>query len=542
MGIKFFYKWLSQNYAQHITSGKIIPCNIDVLLIDMNGIFHNSAQRVFKYGNCAPKSLMRKPEKVKYTRQTMIECFKDITESVNSLVKMIKPSKALVMCVDGVAPASKINQQRQRRFRACKDSVLDETTFNPVTITPGTEFMHNLSEYIDWYIKNQMTVDPNWAKLNVIFSSEKTPGEGEHKLIDYIRKHGSDTDVYCINAMDADLVMLSLATMKPKFYLLRNEPFRDGFSFVSIGDFRKSLIEEFGKSECKPEFVICDFILICFLCGNDFLPSVPTISILENSLDMVLNIYKSMNKNLTKENCILDLHAVKEFFTIVGEHEYEMLTLKFNNRNNYFPDPSFEKYTSEQDINLQQYKNDYYIKKCPDGDITTMCAEYIKGCEWVLKYYTSTITNWTWVYNYNYSPFASDIAKIIMSPSQFEQTTPLSQFEQLLCVIPPSQSYLLPPPLDKVLTSAPFEPYCPVQFNINYDGKKYEYEGIVELPTIPLDFVKTKFSNEKDRIHVSDSKRNKTMQSNLYLKSDFTYTLCSQYGNIKRCSIETVEN
>lgn len=539
MGIKFFYKWLTQNYSQHITSGKIINQNIDVLLIDMNGIFHNSAQRVFKYGNCVQKSLLRKPVKIKYTHQTMLECFQDITESVNKLVKMIKPSKTLVMCVDGVAPASKINQQRQRRFRACKDSILDETTFNPVTITPGTDFMHRLSEYIDWYIKNQMMIDSNWANLNVVFSSEKTPGEGEHKLIDYIRKYGVDTDTYCINAMDADLVMLSLATMKPNFYLLRNDPFRDGFSFVSIGDFRKSLIEEFGKGGCKPEFVICDFILICFLCGNDFLPSIPTISILENSLDIVLNIYKNMKKNLTVGNGTIDLCALREFFTIVGEHEYEMLTLKFNNKNNYFPDPLF---ASDETVNLNQYKQDYYLKKCPDGDVNLMCIEYIKGCEWVLKYYTSTITNWTWVYNYNYSPFASDIAKTSTNINHFEKTNPLSQFEQLLCVIPPSQSYLLPPPLDKLLCSPSFEPYCPTQFNINYDGKKYEYEGIVELPTIPLDFVKDKFNAEKDKIHPSDSKRNNTLRSNMYIKSDFTYTFCSKYGNIKRCSIESIEN
>ncbi len=53
MGIKYFFKWLKTNHSESI---KCIDRHdnsqcIDVLLIDMNGIIHNSAQEVYGYGS-----------------------------------------------------------------------------------------------------------------------------------------------------------------------------------------------------------------------------------------------------------------------------------------------------------------------------------------------------------------------------------------------------------------------------------------------------------------------------------------------------------
>ncbi len=60
MGIKYFFKWLKTNHSESI---KCIDRHdnsqcIDVLLIDMNGIIHNSAQEVYGYGSFLSKGKM----------------------------------------------------------------------------------------------------------------------------------------------------------------------------------------------------------------------------------------------------------------------------------------------------------------------------------------------------------------------------------------------------------------------------------------------------------------------------------------------------
>ena len=60
MGIKHFFMWFKNHHSEHMQAmrkGDTLPkvgVQIDNLMIDMNGVFHNSAQKVYKYGIFKP--------------------------------------------------------------------------------------------------------------------------------------------------------------------------------------------------------------------------------------------------------------------------------------------------------------------------------------------------------------------------------------------------------------------------------------------------------------------------------------------------------
>lgn len=566
MGIKFFYKWLSQTYGHCFKSFKksAPPSDVcvDTFLIDMNGLFHNSAQRIFKYGNGAPRSLLARPvQKVPFNEHTQRLCFDDISNTLEQLVQLVNPRKTLVLAIDGVAPASKINQQRQRRFRSVIDTIPSQSEFTSIMITPGTKFMDKLSRYIDWYIRKRISECPRWAAIKVVFSNEKQPGEGEHKLVEYIRKYGTDEETYCINALDADLVMLSLATFKPNFFLLREELYANAYdySYVSISELRQSLEHDLHWDGCTNETLIKDFILICFLCGNDFLPHIPSISIIENGLETIINMYKT-TCNETKSHFVNDQNQIilpvfKLFLEHIGNCEHGMLIRKAMNKTAYIRDPLLEKHTfvaevqlatestSEPlqtiDVALDEYKKEYYASK-DIYNVEAASKQYIKGCQWVLEYYLSGVYDWLWVYPYNYTPFASEIASHVDSktPIQFVQSRSLSAFEQLLCVIPPKCAWLLPDPLDLLLKSSQLREFCPSNIKINLDGKKYEYEGVVELPPVDTRVISREYGKIKNRISEADLRRNVFGKMFGYTKGDVTDVFKSQFGDLHRHSID----
>ncbi|KAM0788250.1 hypothetical protein ACM66B_001401 [Microbotryomycetes sp. NB124-2] len=327
MGIPKFFRFMSERYPliSQIIQENRIP-EFDALCtyrssqrtnLDMNGIIHNCS-----HPNDSDASFRISEEDI----------FLAIFAYISHLFSVIKPQKLFFLAIDGVAPRAKMNQQRSRRFRTAKEAkeVLDKAKakgeelpegdgFDSNCITPGTPFMARLSQQLKYFLAKKVSEDADWRGVEIVLSGHEVPGEGEHKIMEYIRlkkaQPGYDANTrHCMYGLDADLIMLGLLSHDPHFCLLREEvkfgPQRNkskgglestNFFLLHLSLFREYLDLEFSslKSSSPPlsfdydlERIIDDFILLNIFIGNDFLPHLPSLHINEGALGLLFDIYK----------------------------------------------------------------------------------------------------------------------------------------------------------------------------------------------------------------------------------------------------------
>ncbi|CAA7259008.1 unnamed protein product [Cyclocybe aegerita] len=198
----------------------------DNLYLDFNGIIHNCS-----HPNDEDAHFRLSEERI----------FTSIFAYVDHLFGKIKPKKLFFMAVDGVAPRAKMNQRRSRRFRTAKEAreirekaeakgekLPEEKAFDSNCIAPGTPFMARLSEQLRYFINEKTMEDSNWRDIEVVLSGHEVPGEGEHKIVEFLRLSRAQPD-YNPNVrrrlygLDADLIMLGLLNPDPRFCPLREE-------------------------------------------------------------------------------------------------------------------------------------------------------------------------------------------------------------------------------------------------------------------------------------------------------------------------------
>ena len=540
MGIKYFYSWYKNHFHDSISTKT--PDTVDILAIDMNGIFHNTAQRVFAYGTTTPRLLTKKHIPNEMTQNRIL--FREICNEIASIVENIRPVKKLLMCVDGVAGLGKMNQQRQRRFRTSIQQ--NEYHFDPNSFTPGTKLMDQLTKYIDWFIRSMMTRDPLWEKLEVIFSNEKVPGEGEHKIMSYLRKNSEPGMTTIIYGIDADLIMLTLLLGISGIVIARE---RDGvMEMIAIDELRNGLKNKLSFPGCDDSLLESDFVLLVFLVGNDFLPPIGVFQIATESLDIIVSTYrKEFCEHMTRrvnDRLELDNDAWIRFMTVLGSKEHEFLEIKYNSQNSFFPDPTVIKHLrTHNDRNVllfDKYKDDYYrVKFGPHYDKSDIVTSYIDGIVWTFHYYKYGMTDWMWSYPYSYAPLLSDIGLyrtlpwINIEEDIFSSPPP---FLQLLMILPESSKDLLPKVLQDVFIE--LKDFFPEMIHIDVTGKRNQWEGVIILPHIVYEPFRRFYDARIATIPLSDQKRNIIGKNFLYKFSPMCRSnFSSFYGNIANCPI-----
>ncbi|CAF0852092.1 unnamed protein product [Rotaria sp. Silwood1] len=388
MGVPKFYRWISERYPNisRVINDNQIP-DFDNFYLDMNGIIHACSH--INEDNC----------EINVTEE---EIFRNIFHYIDFLFRMIKPKKVFFMAVDGVAPRAKMNQQRARRFRAgrerikkletiAKDSgqTLEEIVtkhFDTNSITPGTPFMAQLNEQLKYFIHIKLTTDPLWENVDVHLSGHLTPGEGEHKIMEYIRytrsQPGYDVNTrHCLYGLDADLIMLGLVTHEMHFALLREEvkygakkiskipaPEEITWQILHTSLLRDYIDLEFRSIRDKLKFsynlegIVDDWILMGYLVGNDFIPHLPHFHINEEALSILWDTYKKVLPTLDgymNESGELNLTRFEIYLTELAKFDHE----RYANENDTFK--HLDKLTGR---NKNSSKNKSEINKDEDND------------------------------------------------------------------------------------------------------------------------------------------------------------------------------
>lgn len=554
MGVPGFFLWLTKKYKKNVFINQINfykNKNFKWLCLDANGL-------------CHPKSFEVLAENPDFKNLDSLEnkMISRYIEYIERLVSLVKPTEGLYIAIDGVAPIAKIKQQRQRRFKSVNErEVFDKLKdkynvpkskfWNNSCITPGTDYMEKITNKLKHWSSQQ--------DYKIIFSSAKTPGEGEHKIINFIRKRNKENKQgpYVIYGLDADLIFLGLALDRNDVFLMReanqiNNKASDILTLVDLEEMKKLVVDTMLENldSVKPPTnteLIHDFIFMCYFLGNDFLPHNPTLDVYNKGLDKLLECYKetieityepllNVDKNNVKinqktlfefikclankeEDILKDLHMAKKRKPPLSGSDYEKAVQKVETLRFRVNDPielgkdEFEKYS-------ERYYN-HYFSDCSEENITKICYEYVKGLVWVSDYYFKECSSWDYYYPYSHSPFIKDLLKIVslldLSKIKFKMGKPLKPLEQLLIVLPPQSKFLVPKKIQGLFNeNSELGHLYPNSFQQDFLHKNKYWQGIPLLPYLEIDLVKKVFSKYEGKLDKKDKDKMK-------IEKDFVY-------------------
>jgi len=497
MGVPGFFAWLlKNNIHNNIVLNKLN--NIDNLYFDANCLFHPKCFDILK--------LYQDEKNIEKLEKLMME---RIIKYIDYIIKYVNPTELIYIAVDGVAPVAKINQQRKRRYKSVIDNkfnkelnekynILKNDVWSNIVITPGTDFMIKLDKLLNEYLQN-------FKNIKIIYSSYKDCGEGEHKIIRYIKENKLYNKTNVIYGLDADLIFLSMSLNNTdNVYLLRemnhikniNTPITieidEKLCYVSIKN-TTDTYNEIIKTKLNENIDILeinieqydyskDFILLCFLLGNDFIPHIPSLNIRNNGIEYLIDAYIQMfsfmksnileNNKINLENLLLVFSYLKdiesEYFEInLQKYKNKLKHKKFIYSGKYEEAYERELWEHENILNFDEYdyiklgkseKEDYKFRYYEynfnsrinqPSFIKKICKNYMNMIEWIKQYYFDiNMPSWRYHYQFNEAPFISDLYEYLNDNMNdkfidilYEE--PIDIKTQLLSVIPKQYKHIL---------------------------------------------------------------------------------------------------
>lgn len=322
MGVPGFFSWLLRNKSKFGAKKLILnnlPNKTGWLMLDTNCLLHPCVANIlekYREGQLTinpNKDLREQIEE--YIWEKIVQCIDDMIEQTEP--------EYIYIGIDGVAPMGKILQQRQRRYRFLFDKKIKLNPFDTIEeineiitktikknngieepvlplssieLTPGTDYMERINlkmiKYVDELKKRN---------IKCIYSSYHDEGEGEHKILQYIKKNIESTIPIVIYGLDADLLFLSLGLgWEYDLYVMREK------QIFSNKEVDLDEVPEYNYVEIKKLHILIsnlnvstnDFIVMCYLIGNDFLPGLLTTDVKKGGLDKIFRAWNNLKEKI----------------------------------------------------------------------------------------------------------------------------------------------------------------------------------------------------------------------------------------------------
>ena len=573
MGVPGFFAWLLRN-KKKLGSNKLIKtelnCKIKYLMLDTNCLLHPCVNNILdKYKNGLLKLDVNLPVREQLEKYIWIL----IKNYINDMILKVNP-EVLYIGIDGVAPIGKVLQQRQRRYRYLYDKSikLNENSeilvniksngieepiipISSIELTPGTDYMeriHNLMlNYMD-SIENQ--------GIKTIYSSYHEEGEGEHKILQYIKKNLKSDDSVIIYGLDADLLFLSLGVgIDRDLYIMRESQVFNNkevdldeypeYNYVEISLLHK-LIENLETS--TP-----DFIVLCYLIGNDFLPGMLTLDVKKGGLDKIFDAFqKVIHKSgieirtsgiitnklvITKSNGEFEINhkllieILKELIwtekyiwkNINRDRFLNQKTVPLDEREALFLKAKEQKKDSVLKFitglsdntdclskvefsSSKEYYSYYLGINCLDIDtqiISKMVQDYVNGIHWCVNYYLDECKSWSWGYNFLVGPLLSDIIAYYPNQNSIsinQISRGLNPVEQLILAIPPeTYKYVIEKDIIKSMQLNKKIGYMfPISYDLDINIQSKMWKCQVKIPMVEYD----EYLREIKKINIHNEK------------------------------------
>ena len=342
----------------------------------------------------------------------------------------------------------------------------NDEVWNTHNITPGTKFMKKLSDAFKKAIKSgKFSKHLTNKKYQIIFSDSSIPGEGEHKIMMFIRLMIAKLIIKKTNKLtifgdDADLIVLNFPFLHDiRIQKSVNKQIRDDipelpkdvkYIYFIVHKFRDSLINNFRLESIDTNRFIYDYVFLSFLGGNDFVSHLSFLASnnkfkgrnkkykkdgISHIIDYYNNIQNRNRKYILNTDFTINTEVFKTLINkMAWDEHYGMIQIynsdfhqkdwgddknktpienDFSNfeHNHYMleSNPYHEQYKSEFkkiDYNLPylQWKaqyNNYYFGTNDKKEIMNICKDYIKSLLFTLYYYLSGIPP-SWRWSYEH--------------------------------------------------------------------------------------------------------------------------------------------